>query len=368
MPKHSKESVGLSPQSVGEVGQMLRLRAQASRRVLIAGAGSVLVAASSRAGAQTPGSPASAPATSSPAKPRPPAISAAFPYEPRYADVLGSRIHYVETGAGEPVLLLHGIPTSAYLWRNVMPFIAAPGRRVIAVDHIGFGRSDKPDITFSWLELARYLEAFVAALGLRGVTLVMHDLGGAVGLHYAWRNPANVRGFAWAEAALPPAYPRATYASFGPTEALFRRLRDPAEGRRMLLDENWWVETFLPTSSLRDLAPAELDAYRAPFRTPASRRPIFDMVQSLPIEGQPAAEWAAYAAMAQYWREAVQPKLMMYGTPGRVMPRTAADWAVQNLRDVETAWVGQGIHYLQEDSPEGVGRAVSEWMRRRIDG
>lgn len=303
-------------------------------------------------------------------RPRPPAPSADFPHRPRFAEVLGGRMHYVEAGAadGAPVLLLHGIPTSAYLWRNVIPFVAGPGRRVIAVDHVGFGRSDKPAITYGWLELARHFEAFVEGLGLRGITLVMHDLGGAVGLHYARRNPANVRGFAWAEAALPPAYPRDAYASFGPNEALFRRLRDPVEGRRMLLDENWWVETFLPASTLRDLAPAEMDAYRAPFPTPASRKPIFDMVQSLPIEGQPADEWAAYAAMTRYWKEAPQPKLVMYGTPGRVMPRAAADWAVRNLRDVETAWVGQGIHYLQEDSPEGVGRAVSEWMRRRLDG
>ena len=315
------------------------------------------------------GAAAQAAATPAQGKPRPPMPSAEFRFEPRFASVLGSRMHYVEAGPadGVPVLLLHGIPTSAYLWRNVLPFVAGPGRRVIVVDHIGFGRSDKPDITYSWLELARYLEAFVAQLGLRGVTLVMHDLGGAIGLHYAWRNPANVRGFAWAEAALPPAYPRASYASFGPTEVLFRRLRDPVEGRRMLQDENWWVETFLPASSLRDLAPAEMDAYRAPFPTPASRKPIFDMVQSLPIEGQPAAEWAAYAAMAQYWTDAPQPKLVMYGTPGRVMPRAAADWAMGNLRDVETAWVGQGIHYLQEDSPEGMGRAVAEWMRRRLE-
>lgn len=302
-------------------------------------------------------------------RPRPPSPSAEFLFEPRFASVLGSRMRYVEAGdpTGAPVLLLHGIPTSAYLWRNVIPLIAGPGRRVIAVDHIGFGGSEKPDLEFSWLELSRHFDAFVAALGLHDVTLVMHDLGGAIGLHYAWRNPANVRGFAWAEAALPPAYPRASYASFGPTEALFRRLRDPAEGRRMLLDDNWWVETFMPASSLRDLAAAEMDAYRAPFPTPASRKPIFDMVQSLPIEGQPSAEWDAYAAMALYWRTAPQPKLVMYGTPGRVMPRAAADWAVQNLRDVETAWVGPGIHYLQEDSPEGMGRAVSEWMRRRLE-
>jgi haloalkane dehalogenase len=342
--------------------------AQLSRRVWLAGSGPMLIAASSGALAQAPAPPAAAPASPSPGKAKAPAIPAAFPYESHYAEVLGSRMHYVEVGTGAPIVLLHGIPTSSYLWRNTIPFMAGSGRRVIALDNLGFGRSDKPaGVAFGWLELARHLEGFVQALNLRDVTFVMHDLGGALGLDYAWRNPANVRGLAYLEAALPPAYPRASFASFGPSEALFRRLRDPIQGRRMLMEENWWVETFLPASSIRDLEPEEMAAYRAPFATVEARRPIYDMVQSLPIEGQPVAEWAAFAEMVSWWRTAPQPKLVMYGSPGRVTPRAGADWALANLKNVETAWVGPGIHYIQEDSPEGVGRAVSEWFRRRFE-
>lgn len=367
VPRSSGDTrAGLARAIAGEAAA--GVGAPLSRRVLVAGAGTMLAATSSGALAQASAPPASAPAAPTAPKAKPPTISAAFPYESRFVEVLGSRMHYVEVGAGAPIVLLHGIPTSSYLWRNVIPFVAGPGRRVIAVDNLGFGRSDKPGgVTFGWLELARHLEGFVQALDLRNVTFVMHDLGGALGLHYAWRNSANVRGLAYLEAALPPAYPRASYASFGPSEALFRRLRDPVQGRRMLMDDNWWVETFLPVSSMRDLGPEEMAAYRAPFATVEARRSIYDMVQSLPIEGQPAAEWAAFAEMVAWWRTAPQPKLVVYGSPSRVTPRAGADWALANLRGVETAWVGHGIHYLQEDSPEGVGRAVSEWVRRRFE-
>lgn len=338
-----------------------------SRRALIKGAGAAMVATATEALGQTSGSESNKSAPQAPSKPKPPAISAAFPFESKYANVLASRMHYVEVGAGDPIVLVHGIPTSTYLWRNVIPFIAAPGRRVIAVDNIGYGNSGKPDITFSWLALGRYLEAFIRELNLKNVTLVMHDLGGAIGLYHAWQNSANVRGFAYLEAALPPAYPRSTFASFGATEPLFRRLRDPVVGRKMLIDENYWVETFLPASVMRDLSAQELTAYRAPFATVESRKSIFDMVQSLPIEGQPPAEWNAYEEMARYWLASRQQKLVIYGTPGRVTPRAGVDWAIQNLKNVEAAWAGYGIHFLHEDSPEGVGRAVSEWLRRRFE-
>lgn len=338
------------------------LKAVTRRSVLTAIAAAPL-AAGMRASVRAQSPTSIAPA---PPKPKPAVPSADFPFESKVVDVFGSPMHYVESGQGDPVLFVHGIPTSVYLWRNVLPFVAASGRRAIAVDNIGFGKSGKPDITYSWLELARYLEGFIVKLGLTNVTLVMHDLGGAIGLHYAWRNPANVKAFAYLEGALPPAYPRVSFASFGATEALFRRLRDPVTGRKMLIDDNFWVETFLPASVMRDLTPAEFAAYRAPFATVAARKSIYDMVQSLPIEGKPEPEWNAYAAMAAYWQANEQPKLVMYATPGRVTPQAGVDWAIANLKNVESSWVGYGIHFLQEDNPEGIGRAIVEWLRRRV--
>jgi haloalkane dehalogenase len=298
------------------------------------------------------------------AKPKPPVVSAAFEYESKYASVKGSRMHYVEIGSGAPIVFVHGIPTSSYLWRNVLPFVAQPGRRVIAVDNIGYGKSDKPDIRYGLIEQAEYLEEFIKTLGLTNVTLVLHDLGGAFGLHYAWRNPKNVKAIAYLEAAVPPIYPRATYSSFGPLEPLFRDFRDPIKGKQLLVDQNYWVEKILPTSVMRDLSPQELAAYREPFAEPASRQAILDLVQTLPIAGEPKREWAAFESVTTWWKETSIPKLVMYSTPSRVITRQSADWAVANLKNVDTAFVGYGIHYLQEDQPEAVGRAVSEWIRR----
>lgn len=297
-------------------------------------------------------------------KAKPPTISGAFQYESKYANVNGSRMHYVEMGSGAPIVFVHGIPTSSYLWRNVLPFVTEPGRRVIAVDNIGYGKSDKPDIRYGLIEQAEYLEGFIKAMGLTNVTLVLHDLGGAFGLHYAWRNPKNVKAIAYLEAAVPPIYPRASYSSFGPLEPLFRDFRDPTKGKQLLVDQNYWMETILPASVMRDLSPQELAAYREPFAEPSSRRAILDLVQTLPIAGEPKREWAAFESITAWWKETNIPKLVMYATPSRVINKQSADWAVTNLKNVETAFVGYGIHYLQEDQPEAVGRAVSEWVRR----
>jgi haloalkane dehalogenase len=297
-------------------------------------------------------------------KAKPPAISAAFEYESKYVNVKGSRMHYVELGSGAPIVFVHGIPTSSYLWRNVLPFVAEPGRRIIAVDNIGYGKSGKPDIHYGLIEQAEYLEGFIKELGLSNVTLVLHDLGGAFGLHYAWRNPSNVKAIAYLEAAVPPIYPRAAYSSFGPLEPLFRDFRDPVKGKQLLVDENYWIERILPASVMRDLSAQELAAYREPFAEPASRRAILDLVQTLPIAGEPKREWAAFESITAWWKETNIPKLVMYSTPSRVINKQSADWAVANLKNVETAFVGHSIHYLQEDQPEAVGRATSEWIRR----
>ena len=336
-----------------------------SRRALIAAslagtAGLAALGATREAHAQT------ATASPAPSKAKPPIPSAVFPFESKFTDVLGSKMHYIDIGSGDPVIFVHGIPTSSYLWRNVVPFVA-PGRRVIAVDNIGYGKSDKPAINYGWIELSEYLEAFIKKLNLNNVTLVMHDLGGALGLHYAWKNPQNVKAMAYLEAAVPPAYPRVSFASFGPTELLFRQLRDPVSGRKLLMEDNFWVENFLPASIMRDLAPAEMETYRAPFKTVESRKAIFDMVQSFPIEGKPEREWTTYAEMVKWWKTNTLPKLVMYGSPSRVTPRAGVDWAVENLKNVDVAWVGHGIHFLQEDNPEGIGRAIAEWLRRQLN-
>jgi len=123
-------------------------------------------------------------------------ISAEFPYASHYIEVLGSKMHYVEQGSGDPILFLHGIPSSSYLWRNIIPFLADKGR-CIAVDLIGLGKSDKPDIAYTVFDHIRYIEAFINALGLTNLTIVMHAWGSVIGFDYAMRNEANIKALAF---------------------------------------------------------------------------------------------------------------------------------------------------------------------------
>ncbi len=129
------------------------------------------------------------------------AISAAFPFESKYVDVLGSKLHYIDEGSGDPILFLHGNPTSSYLWRNIIPHVTSKGR-CIAPDLIGFGKSDKPDIEYRFFDHVKYIAGFIDALDLQNTTLVIHDWGSALGLHYAVRNESNIKGIAMMEAIL----------------------------------------------------------------------------------------------------------------------------------------------------------------------
>ena len=197
-------------------------------------------------------------------------------------------MHYVEEGEGDPILFVHGNPTSSYLWRNVIPHVAPEGR-AIALDLIGFGRSDKPDIGYTFQEHYQYIAGFIRELKLKNLTLVVHDWGSLLGLAYAERHTDNVRGVAFMEAIIPPVFPLKNYAAMGPENGpLFKTYRETEEGRKMIIDDNYFVEVMIPRALTRTLSEREMNAYRAPFLDPASRFPIYIWPKELPIEGTPA--------------------------------------------------------------------------------
>lgn len=169
----------------------------------------------------------------------PPAvIPEALTVVPKSVDVLGSRMTYLEMGAGDPVLFIHGNPTSSYLWRNIMPYVAK-GHRAVAVDLIGMGGSGKPDIAYTFENHYRYFSQFINSLGLKKVTLVGHDWGATLAWEYARRNPARVRRLAFMEGVLPPMFPFPSFEAMGPEmEKMFRAFKDPVEGPRVVMDEN----------------------------------------------------------------------------------------------------------------------------------
>lgn len=291
-------------------------------------------------------------------------ISPDFPFESKFIIVLGSKLHYIDEGKGDPILFLHGNPTSSYLWRNVIPYLKPHGR-VIAVDNIGFGKSDKPDIAYTYADHIRYIEGFINALNLKNITLIIHDWGSAMGFDYASRHESNVKGIAFMESMLPPAFPITSLKAVSPERRrFFMTLRDPVKGPEMVIKENWFVEVALPRSVVRDLSEAEMTVYRAPFVNPASRKPILVWPNEIPIEGKPANTTKIGQSYGKWLMQTNLPKLHVYATPGRINPPRLVSSLTKLFKNYETAFVGQGLHFIQEDHPEAIGRAIADWLRR----
>lgn len=282
-------------------------------------------------------------------------ISPDFPFESHYVTVLGSKMHYVDEGQGEVVLFIHGNPTSSYLWRNVIPHVAK-GYRAIAIDLIGMGKSDKPALDYTYLDHRRYLEGFIEALNLKNITFVIHDWGTVLGTDYAMRHEANVRGIALMEPLLPPSYPARTAPG---ANSIFGQFRSQA-GEKLIYEDNYFVERMIPGAVVRTLSEAEMNAYRAPYLEPASRKPTLMWPRELPMGGEPAANVKIISDIGEWMKKTTVPMLFFW-SQGQ---QNNADYYVQNVHNIETHYLGVGRHYIQEDHPESIGRAVYDWRRR----
>ena len=274
-------------------------------------------------------------------------------------DVHGSRMYYVEEGEGSPVLFLHGNPTSSYLWRNVIPHVSS-GARCIAPDLIGMGRSDKPDIDYRFSDHARYLEGFIEALGLGDVVLVLHDWGSGLGFDWARRRADRVRGLAFMEAILAPVPSWDVFPEGA--RKMFQAFRTPEVGWDLIAKQNVFVEQALPASVVRTLSDEEMDAYRAPFPDEASRKPVWRWPNEIPIEGEPADVAEAVGAYSAWLQETEVPKLLFAATPGALITAPVVEWARSALPNLEVVDLGEGIHYVQEDHPEEIGRGIARWL------
>lgn len=285
-------------------------------------------------------------------------ISAEYPFESNYADILGSKMHYIEKGTGDPILFLHGNPTSSYLWRNIIPHVAHLGR-CIAPDLIGMGRSDKPDIEYRFRDHAAYLDAFIEALGLKNITLVIHDWGSALGFYYAARNEANVKAIAFMEAIVKPF---GSWDEFHPDfQNIFRNFRTPEVGWDMIVNQNFFIERVLPGAVVRDLTAEEMDRYREPYTDPQSRKPLWRWPNEIPIEGKPEDVAEIVRSYSDWLKETEIGKLMIHGKPGTLLPKKAVLWCRENLINLETVKLDRVIHFPQEDYPHQIGTEIAQW-------
>lgn len=275
--------------------------------------------------------------------------------------VLGSWLALVTGGHGDTVLFLHGNPTSSFLWRRVLPELTGSAR-CVAVDLIGMGRSGKPDIGYGFADHAAYLEAFADRMGLRGVTVVGHDWGAVLGLDLLRRRPDVVGRIAVCEGHL---HPFDSFADMGPGGAeLFSRLRTPGVGEHMVLEENFFVEEILPGGMNRPLSAAEHDAYRAPFPTPRDRLPVLRWIQQIPVAGDPPDVDRVVRHNQDVLLRGQVPRLLLHGEPGSVVGLAEVDWCRRESAGLEIVSVGPGTHFLPEQQPEAIGRALAAWLAR----
>ena len=285
-------------------------------------------------------------------------ISADFPYQSKFIEVLGSQMHYVDEGEGDPILLLHGNPTSSYLWRNVIPHLRPEGR-VIAVDLIGMGKSDKPELSYRFEDHIEYVEAFIESLELENILLVLHDWGGGIGFDYAMRHPENVRGIAFMEAVMRPT----RWEDAGViAKYLFTNLRDEEAGYDLVVRENYFVEKLMPMMAGRELSEQEMDYYRAPYLRESDRKPVQVWPQELPISGSPERTHTRIAATYERLKESTMPLLLLVAEPGMIMNQQSVETLERDLPRMTVKEIGPGMHYVQETQPTNIGKAIASWM------
>ena len=271
-------------------------------------------------------------------------------------------IAYVESGSGDPIIFLHGNPTSSYLWRNITPHLESQGR-CICIDLIGMGDSDKLDNSdensYQFEEHYHYVNAAIESLtNGENTTFVIHDWGSALGFNWCYHNPDSVKGIAYMEAIVK----EMTWEDWrDEAKGIFQGFRSDA-GESLVLEKNYFVERVLPGSIIRRLRDEEIEEYRRPFLNPGEdRRPTLSWPREIPIEGQPANVCKIVNQYAEWMQTNDIPKLFINAEPGAII--------TGRIRDFCRSWKNQtevtvkGIHFIQEDSPDDIGKAISTWYK-----
>lgn len=286
-------------------------------------------------------------------------ISAEFPFESKYVEVKGSKMHYIDEGEGDVMLFIHGNPTSSYLWRNIIPHLTNQAR-CIALDHIGMGKSDKPDINYGFIDSYNYLEEFIEKLGLKNITLVIHDWGAMMGFHYANMNRNNVKAIAFMEAAIDvPRYetmPRSI-------KIALSLMRTNFLGGLMVKRGNIFIKKMLPDLIVRKLTKEEMAYYAAPYPDSKSRKPLHRWPQDVAIKGKPEFSAKRLNNYAKWLKETNIPKLCFYVTPGVGFQALDLEIVQNEFKNTTIIKLGEGSHFLQEDYPHEIGKGIAKWYR-----
>ncbi len=289
-----------------------------------------------------------------------------YPFESRFISIKGHRIHYVEQGQGDPVLFVHGNPTSSYIWRNILPKVAREsGRRGIALDLLGFGKSDKPDGISYTLQLhSEILKSFIEELDLKNIIFVLQDWGGPIGTSYAVDHPGNTRGIAFMETFLWDM----SWEDFGKAKMLFWLFRSPF-GYLLNQVMNFFVDRVIPATIMNkeNLTAEIMRRYREPFPSAGSRRAIRQFPCLLPIEGKPKESWLFIKNVEEKLPLLKSPVLWIRAAPGVIISKETEYHLIElsaRLPQLVVMDFGPGLHYLQEENPDKIADLILSWMRQ----
>lgn len=274
-------------------------------------------------------------------------------------DVLDSTMYYEDLGgAGRPAVFLHGNPTSSHLWSNVLPEIGASGR-LLAPDLIGMGNSGKPDIPYHFGDHARYLDAWFEALELDSVLLVGHDWGGALAFDWAARHPGRTRGVAFMEAIIRPL----SWDEFpAPARPRYEALRTHGVGEKLALDDNVVLQSM---NTLNPLSDADIEAYRRPYPTRETRRPLLEWTRAIPIDGEPADVARHLEAYGEWLANSEDVPKLLLTFEGKVsVGPEMVRWCTQHIASLEIENCGPAGHQAPHDQPEAIAAAITAWTLR----
>ena len=281
--------------------------------------------------------------------------------EKKNINVLGKKMTYVDKGEGDPIIFQHGNPASSYLWRNIIPYLENQGR-CIAIDLIGMGDSDKltdnGNNTYSYNIQKQYFDKCLEELEIKeNITFVIHDWGSALGFNWAYEHQESVKGICYMEAIVKKIswedWPK-------DAKSIFQGFRSDA-GEDLILKKNLFIEGVLPNAIIRHLTETEMDIYRKPFLKEIDRRPTLDWPRQIPINNEPEDVCKIVDDYSSWMSINEIPKLFINADPGSILTGKQREFC-RKWKNQQELTV-KGNHFIQEDSPNEIGEAISKWYR-----
>ena len=277
-----------------------------------------------------------------------------------FVEVYGAKMHYLSTGKGDPILFLHGMPTSSYLWRNIMPGLSSEGA-CYAPDMIGMGRSEKMDIAYTIDDHIKYLNGFIRSLNLKNITLVLHAWGSILGFEYARLHPENIKGIAFYESHIKIAEADSEVSL--PISEFVAMLKYQDNIYKKVVDDNFLLNNFLNAGMINSLSEADLAEYNRPFLEPKDRMVLLQYVNELPFGRKANRVNDIIDIYSSFLQETKIPKLLLFAIPGFSTSVGTINWAKENLPNLSLYDLGDGLHFIQESNPKSFVDGLRNWIQ-----